>query len=81
MRYMHTGSPLTPVSDSERLPLEKYNPWALRHDERVERHPLRRRHHTTPTHLPQPDPVQIEVLLKTYWTAIHPVRLDFYSDY
>lgn len=73
MRYMHTGSPLTPVSDNERLPMEKYSPWALRNDDRVDRHPFRRRPHANTSYYPQPSPVEIEVLLKTYWTAIHPV--------
>lgn len=72
MRYMHTsGGPLTPVSDNERITMEKYSPWALR--DHVERHPLVRRRSNTETYIPQPSPEDIEILLKTYWASIHPV--------
>lgn len=72
MRYMHTGAgPLTPVSDSDRIPLEKYSPWALR--DSLERHPLVRRKPAATTYIPQPSPEDIEILLKTYWSSIHPV--------
>ncbi|EJD03028.1 uncharacterized protein FOMMEDRAFT_168112 [Fomitiporia mediterranea MF3/22] len=71
MRYMHTGGgPLTPVSDNERISMEKYSPWALR--DHVERHPLVRRKSTATTYIPQPSPEDIEILLKTYWASIHP---------
>lgn len=73
---MHTGGgPLTPVSDNERLPMERYSPWALR--DHVERHPLVRRKSTTAIYIPQPSPEDIEILLKTYWSAIHPVSLHY----
>ncbi|KAL5528387.1 hypothetical protein ACEPAF_7523 [Sanghuangporus sanghuang] len=71
MRYMHTGGgPLTPVSDNERITMEKYSPWALR--DHVERHPLVRRKPNRETYIPHPSPEDIEILLKTYWASIHP---------
>lgn len=74
MRYMHAGaSPLSPASDNERLPMEKYNPWALRdvaeRSTQVYHRPVRA-HQIT-----HPNPQDTEALLKTYWGSIHPVRL------
>ncbi|KAH8119301.1 fungal-specific transcription factor domain-containing protein [Phellopilus nigrolimitatus] len=72
MRYMHTGtSPLSPISDSERPGVEKYNPWALRND-RLERHSLIRRRSATSANATQPSPAEVEHLLKIYWSSIHP---------
>lgn len=76
---MHTDArggsgPLTPVSDGERLPLEKYSPWAV-HNNRLEQHPLQRRRSSATAvnaHI-HPSPAEVEILLKTYWTSIHPV--------
>lgn len=80
LRYMHTGNsgsgtggggagPLTPVSDSDRLG-EKYSPWAFRDEgsDRVE--PVDRSKKIMPY---RPPPEDTEILLKTYWSSIHPV--------
>lgn len=78
MRYMHTGTqssagPLTPVSDGERLSMDRFSPWAGR-DNRVEHHPLIRRKASLENYIPHPSPADVEVLLKTYWSSIHPVK-------
>ena len=74
MRYMHTGtSSLSPVSEDERLAMEKFSPWALRDaaegTSRIHRKPASS---STITH---PNPQDTEALLKIYWSSIHPVRL------
>lgn len=83
MSYMQTGSPLTPISDTEHLPVEKYSPWALmRTGDRLDRRPLRRySQNNNNVYIPHPQPREIEILLKTYWSAIHPVRSTWCDTY
>lgn len=60
------GGPLTPVSDNERM-IEKFTPWAFK-DDGTDRVPSARHRH-----IYQPPPEDVEILLRTYWTSIHPV--------
>ena len=63
------GVPISPVSDNERV-MEKYSPWAFR-DEGSDRLPTHTRSQISPLY--RPPPKDVEILLKTYWTSIHPV--------
>ena len=64
-------APISPISDNERT-VEKYSPWAFR-DEGADRGPIMARSPVRPLY--QPTPKDVELLLKTYWTSIHPVRI------
>lgn len=75
MRNIHSpiGAPMTPVSDSERLAMAKYCPWP-----RGELGSDGMRRQSYSDHLASdPMPAQVEVLMKTYWSSIHPVGVDF----
>jgi hypothetical protein len=74
MRTIHSpvGAPLTPVSDSERLAMQKYSPWPRGENfaEGAQRQHQERRNEDE---FSDPAPADVEILLKTYWTSIHPV--------
>lgn len=62
--------PLTPVSDNDRAPMKKYSPWGFTEEHSDDKAPVARSQNSL---LYKPPPKDIEILLKTYWSSIHPV--------